>query len=190
MSHPFALLLLGASVSLSAAANAKPWWVQANGAVNEQDFLAPDVAFRVTANLEGDLLQVRWVIADGYYLYRERMRISAESPDLTLGVVKWPRGAQLTDPFMGTQEVYFQQVEAAVPLRRGDYGAHPVQIKVEYQGCAKDRLCYPVIAKVLFPSAPALSAALPARAPLSWQLVAIFGGCGAFLLAGLRLRKT
>jgi thiol:disulfide interchange protein len=190
MSHPFALLLLGASLSLSAAANAKPWWVQGNATVNEQDFLAPDVAFRVTANLDGDLLHVRWVIADGYYLYRQRMRISAESPDLTLGVVQWPRGAQLTDPFMGAQEVYFQQVEAAVPLRRGDYGAHPVQVKVEYQGCAKDRLCYPTIAKVLFPNGPASGPEPTSRPPLSWQLVAIFGGCGAFLLAGLRLRKS
>jgi thiol:disulfide interchange protein DsbD len=189
MSHPFALLLLGASLSLSAAANAKPWWVQDNATVHDQDFLAPDVAFRVTASLDGDLLHVRWIIADGYYLYRQRMRISAESPDLTLGVVQWPRGAQLTDPFMGAQEVYFQQVEAAVPIKRADYGAHPVQVKVEYQGCAEDRLCYPTIAKVLFPNSPAAGAEPPSRPPLRWQLVAILGGCGAFLLAGLRLRK-
>jgi thiol:disulfide interchange protein len=190
MYRPFTMLLLGATLSLSLPVCAKPWWIQGNATANEQDLLAPDVAFRVTANLDGDLLQVRWVIADGYYLYRQRMRILAESPDLTLGPVQWPRGEQQSDPFMGTQEVYLQQVEATVPLRRSDYGAHPVQVKVEYQGCAKDRLCYPTIAKVLFPSGPAVSPEPPSRPPQRWQLVAIFGGCGAFLLAGLRLRRT
>jgi thioredoxin:protein disulfide reductase len=189
MNNAVTMLLLGATLSLSLPANAKPWWLQGNAAASEQDFLAPDVAFHVTADLDGNLLRVRWVIADGYYLYRQRMRILAESPDLTLGVVQWPRGVQLTDPYMGAQEVYFQQVEAEVPLTRGDYGAHPVQVKVEYQGCAKDRLCYPTIAKVLFPNSPAAGAEPPSRPPLRWQLVAILGGCGAFLLAGLRLRK-
>jgi thiol:disulfide interchange protein len=189
MNKAFTMLLLGASLSLSLPAHGKPWWVQGNATATEQDFLAPDVAFQVTANLEGNLLHVRWAVADGYYLYRQKMRILAESPDLTLGAVQWPRGTELTDPFMGTQEVYFQQVDAAVPLMRGDYGAHPVQVKVEYQGCAKDRLCYPTITKVLFPNGPAVSSGPPSRPPQRWQLVAIFGGCGAFLLAGLRLRK-
>jgi thiol:disulfide interchange protein DsbD len=190
MNRLFAVLLFVATLTLGLPAEAKPWWVQGNATSGDQDFLAPDVAFRVTADVDGDLLHVRWVIADGYYLYRQRMRILAESPDLTLGVAQWPRGVQLTDPYMGAQEVYFQQVEATVPLKRGDYGAHPVQVKVEYQGCAKDRLCYPTIAKVLFPNGPAASSAPASNPPLRWQLVAIFGGCGAFLLAGLRLRKT
>lgn len=184
-----ALLLLCLGLSLSLHANAKPWWIQGNSSGNDQDFLAPDAAFRVSATVQGDMLHVQWVIADGYYLYRQKMQVLAESPDLTLGAVQWPRGITQNDPFMGVQEVYFQQADASVHLERHDYGAHPVQVKVVYQGCAKDRLCYPSIAKILFPTGPAVLAMPAYRAPLHWQLVAILGGCAAFLLAGLRLRK-
>lgn len=182
------LLLCCAGMSLSVPVSAKPWWIQ-GATSNEQDFLAPDIAFQVAANLDGGLLRVRWVIADGYYLYRQRMQILAESPDLAVGPVQWPQGTIVTDQFMGTQEVYLQQVEASARLTRKDYGAHPVQIKVVYQGCAKAGLCYPTIAKVLFPAGAAAGHEPQLRAPLLWQVVAILGGCGAFLLAGLRLRR-
>ena len=51
---------------------------------NETDFLPPDVAFRVGAQADGDAVRVRWVIADGYYLYRAKMTVAAESPDLVV----------------------------------------------------------------------------------------------------------
>jgi thiol:disulfide interchange protein len=188
MKRLLALLLCCAALGLGHAALAKPWWIQGS-ASNEQDFLDPDLAFQVGAHLEGGLLRVHWVIADGYYLYRQRMQILAESPDLTVGPVQWPQGTMLTDQFMGTQEVFLQQVEASAVLTRRDFGAHPVQIKVQYQGCARAGLCYPTIAKVLFPAGASASREPPSRLPLPWQLVAILGGCGAFLLAGLRLRR-
>jgi thiol:disulfide interchange protein len=117
------------------------------------------------------------------------MQILAESPDLVLGAVQWPPGTMISDQFLGTQEVYLQQVDAEVTLTRQDYGAHPVQVKVVYQGCAKAGLCYPTIAKVLFPEGEAAPPTVSQRAPLRWEWLAMLGGCGAFLLAGLRLRK-
>ena len=70
--------------------------------------------------------------------------------------------------------------------RRFDYGAHPLQIKVTYQGCAEAGLCYPPITKVLSPP----SAGGAARgAPRTLGGIAIIGGALAFLLAGLVLRK-
>jgi thiol:disulfide interchange protein DsbD len=189
MKKSLTLLLWCACMTLSLAVTAKPWWIQ-GATSNDQDFLAPDDAFQLTAVVDGGVLRVRWVIADGYYLYRQRMQILAESPDLTVGPVQWPRGTVLTDQFLGTQEVYLQQVEASASLTRRDYGAHPGQIKVLYQGCAKAGLCYPTIAKVLFPAGPAMIREPTPRTPLQWQLVAILGGCGAFLIAGLRLRRS
>jgi thiol:disulfide interchange protein len=50
-----------------------PWWMRGSPSP-EQDFLPPDVAFHVTTQLEGDVLQIRWVIADGYFLYRSKIR--------------------------------------------------------------------------------------------------------------------
>ena len=201
-----ATLALGASLILSIVlpglAGAKPWWLRGVES-NESDFLPPDVAFRVTSRVEGNQLRVRFVIADGYYLYRQRMEIKAESPDLTLSEPIYPSGTLKTDPYLGTQEIFHQQVEAAVPYTRSDAGAHPLEIKVTYQGCAEAGLCYPPNSKVMFadggPAAQAAQAgqagqagqiiAPPGTQSHGWEGAAIIGGAGAFLFAGFLLRK-
>jgi thiol:disulfide interchange protein DsbD len=172
-------------VSLAGVASAKPWWMRGIDS-NQSDFLPPDVAFRVSARIEGNVVRVRWVIADGYYLYRRKIEIKAESPDLVISAPALPKGVLKSDPYLGTQEIYQRQVEATVPYTRFDAGAHPLQIKVIYQGCAEAGLCYPPISKVLFPGPAALG-----MAPAShlWMGVAILAGGLAFLLAGLTLRK-
>jgi thioredoxin:protein disulfide reductase len=195
-----ALLLL-----LAGAATAKPWWLSGS-ATNEDGFLDPNVAFRVSAGVDGNAVRVRWVIADGYYIYRQKIEIRPESPDLTLSAPQLPPGLVRTDPYLGRQEIYQQQVEALVPYSRTDAGAHPLQIKVTYQGCAEAGLCYPPITKVLYPAHP-LTGATPADAASAstssantvsggtspgahaWEWAAILGGAFAFLWAGLVLRK-
>jgi len=178
-------LLMLSMLGLAGSALAKPWWMRGIES-NETDFLPPDAAFKVGARLEGDELRVRWVIADGYYLYRSKMSVAAESPDLVLMGLELPRGVSRTDRYLGTQEVYVQQVEGTVPYKRFDYGAHPLQIKVTYQGCAEAGLCYLPITKVLSPAAMAQVIEPPSH---PWEGVAILGGAAAFLLAGLLLRK-
>jgi thioredoxin:protein disulfide reductase len=174
-------------LGVAGVAQAKPWWMRGVDS-NETDFLPPDVAFRVAARVEGNVVKVRWVIADGYYLYRHKIEVRAESPDLVISAPALPPGTVKTDPYLGTQQVYFQQVEALVPYSRIDAGAHPMQIKVTYQGCAEAGLCYPPIAKVVFPTvgSPAIADSVP---PYPWESTAIIAGACAFLLAGLVLRK-
>jgi len=155
---------------------------------NETDFLPPDVAFRVAARVDGNVVKVRWVIADGYYLYRRKIEVKAESPDLLVAAPELPPGTVKTDPYLGTQQVYTQQVEAVVPYSRIDAGAHPLQIKVIYQGCAEAGLCYPPITKVIFPSVGSTSF-VASEPPAPWESTAIIAGACAFLLAGLVLRK-
>jgi thiol:disulfide interchange protein DsbD len=176
------LMLLAAS-----AAQAKPWWMRGVEA-NETDFLPPDVAFRMAARIDGNLVKVRWVIADGYYLYKQKIEVKPASPDLQVFAPQLPAGVMKTDPYLGTQEIYTQQVEATVPYTRIDAGAHPIEIKVTYQGCAEAGLCYQPITKAVFPNAgqPAAEAQVPAS---PWEGLAILGGGCAFLLAGLVLRK-
>lgn len=179
-------LLIMSTLLLSAAALAKPWWMRGIES-NDTDFLPPDVAFRVGAQADGHVVRVRWVIADGYYLYRQKISVAAESPDLTVLGIALPRGTLKTDPYLGTNEIFTQQVEATVPYRRLDYGAHPMQIKVTYQGCAEAGLCYPLMTKVLFPTVT--GGLTPEPASHRWEGVAIIGGLLAFLVAGLLLRK-
>jgi thiol:disulfide interchange protein len=182
-----AVFFLSAMLGLAGTALAKPWWMR-NIDSNATDFLPPDVAFRVGARIDGNVVKVRWVIADGYYLYRSKIEVRAESPDLVIGAPQLPPGTVKTDPYLGTQQIYTQQVDAVVPFSRIDAGAHPLQIKVTYQGCAEAGLCYPPITKVVFPTAggPAVAAADP---PQPFESTAIIAGACAFLFAGLVLRK-
>jgi thiol:disulfide interchange protein DsbD len=175
------------SLMLPGSAGAKPWWMRGVES-NEGDFLDPDVAFRAASHVDGNVLRVRWVIADGYYLYRQRMDIKAESPDLVLGEPTFPQGTMKTDPYLGTQEIFTQQVEAAVPFTRLDAGAHPIQVKVTYQGCAEAGLCYPPISKVIFANSGS-APPMPQAKSHPWEGVAILGGGFAFLVAGYLLRK-
>jgi thioredoxin:protein disulfide reductase len=176
-----------AALILPAPAGAKPWWMRGVES-NEGDFLDPDVAYRAASRVDGNVLRVRWVIADGYYLYRQKMDIKAESPDLVLGEPSFPQGTMKTDPYLGTQEIFTQQVEATVPFTRLDAGAHPIQIKVTYQGCAEAGLCYPPISKVIFANSGS-AAPTPQVKSYPWEGVAILGGGFAFLFAGFLLRK-
>jgi thiol:disulfide interchange protein DsbD len=182
MRMPVLVVLL---LSLVGVASAKPWWMRGVES-NESDFLDPDVAFRVAATVDGNLVRVRWVIADGYYLYRHKIEIMAESPDLVVSAPALPAGELKTDPYLGTQEIYRQQIEASATYSRFDAGAHPIEIKVTYQGCADAGLCYPPITKLLLPQRAAAAAA---PTPHRWEGVAILGGGFAFLGAGLLLRK-
>ncbi len=179
------LIFLAGAAILAGAATAKPWWMRGVDS-NENDFLPPDVAFRVAAVEDGTLIRVRWIIADGYYLYRHKMEIKAESPDLILAAPVLPTGQTKVDPYFGSQEIYRQQVQATATYTRLDAGAHPLEIRVTYQGCADAGLCYPPITKVLFPhGAPTAVAA----ASHPWEGAAILAGVLAFLLAGAMLRK-
>ena len=182
-----ALLFILSPLGLPGTAQAKPWWMRGIDS-NQTDFLPPDVAFRVAARVDGNVVKVRWVIADGYYLYRRKIEVKAESPDLLVSAPELPPGTVKTDPYLGTQQVYTQQVEAVVPYSRIDAGAHPLQIKVIYQGCAEAGLCYPPITKVIFPSVGS-SAVVASEPPAPWESTAIIAGACAFLLAGLVLRK-
>jgi thiol:disulfide interchange protein DsbD len=193
--HPlFSTLLIVAMTAAVAApaAQAKPWWMRGTDN-NENDFLPPDVAFRLGGSVvDGSNVRLRWVIADGYYLYKQKIEVKAESPDLVVGEPQLPQGVMKTDPYLGRQEIYTQQFEAQVPYSRSDFGAHPIQLKVTYQGCAEAGLCYPPITKVLFPTARAPVGGMPqpsASAPHQWQLIAMIAGILAFLAAGFTLRR-
>ena len=179
------ILALAATLGLWGLASAKPWWMRGIES-NENDFLPPDVAFRVSSRVDGNLLRVHWIIAEGYYLYRHKMNIEPESPDLVLSSPSFPAGRLKSDPYLGSQEIFTHQVEGTVGYTRIDSGAHPMQIKVTYQGCAEAGLCYPAITKVIFPQTAAPTVGATTH---PWEGVAIIGGVFAFLFAGLLLQR-
>lgn len=149
-----------------------------------EGILPVDEAYQLSTEAAGsDALRVRFVIADGYYLYRTRMKVAGESELGQLGEPAFPPGVAHDDDFFGQQEIYRQQVEALVPFTRSGAGAGSVRLKVSYQGCADEGLCYPVQTRQLNVALPAVtsgagtSAALPVGPALPVLLcLALLGG--------------
>ena len=125
MRHLFIFLL----VLFAGFAQAAP----GNPFETKPDFLPVAKAFTFTSErLESGETQLYWQIADGYYLYQQRMKFDglAEKPVL-------PQGEAHSDEFFGEQQVYRQGLEVKIPA--GVTG----QVKLGWQGCADAGLCYP-----------------------------------------------
>jgi thiol:disulfide interchange protein DsbD len=134
------------------------------GVSSDEDFLPPDVAFQLSAAADGSAaVSLNWIIADGYYLYRHRVAVKTETSGFTVGVPVLPDGKKKTDEFFGQVEVYYQQLDATVPLERAA-GADTVELKVTYQGCADAGLCYPPITKTIEVALPPPGAQAPTGA--------------------------
>lgn len=99
-------------------------------------FLPPEQAFAMTARrIDPGHVQLGWEIADGYYMYRERLKVHvAPGSNSSLSA---PIAEQKFDPNFGTtMEVYHRQLLAGL-------ATSAKEITVEYQGCAEGGLCYP-----------------------------------------------
>jgi len=120
------------------------------------DFLPPEKAFRFDALAEGtDRVRLNWEIADGYYLYRARIKVKTPSTSAQLGTPQFPPGQVKTDEYFGKQEVYHHELVASVPVARASGGALDLPLEVTYQGCADAGLCYPPQTKILTVQLPA-----------------------------------
>ena len=87
---------------------------------------------------------MRFDIAPGYYLYRERF-IFAPAPGETfqLAAPALPPGEVKHDEYFGEVEVYYGQVERALAVQSAGALARQLRVDVTYQGCADAGLCYP-----------------------------------------------
>ena len=104
------------------------------------NLLPPEKAFQFSARaLDAGAIEVRFVIADGYYLYRERLGFSAEgNPGMRLGTPELPQGAKHRDEFFGDVQTYRKDVRIRVPVE----GQGAFDLKVVSQGCADVGVCY------------------------------------------------
>jgi thiol:disulfide interchange protein DsbD len=119
------------------------------------EFLQADEAFRFDALPDGtDHVKLIWQIAEGYYLYRTRIKVATTSDQAQLGALEMPQGETKTDEYFGKQEIYHHELVAGVPVARSSGAAFSLPIKVTYQGCATAGLCYPPITKEISVSLP------------------------------------
>jgi thiol:disulfide interchange protein DsbD len=119
------------------------------------DFLPPDEAFRFAAIPDGpDHVRLIWQIADGYYLYRTRVKAATTSDQAQLGALEMPTGETKSDEYFGKQEIYHHELVAGVPVARASAAELALPLQVTYQGCATAGLCYPPITKEITVSMP------------------------------------
>src|SRR5215469_5700902 len=112
------------------------------------EFLPVDEAFRFDALAGGsDQVVLNWEIAEGYYLYRARIKVATDSPGAQLGAPQFPQGQIKNDEYFGRQEIYHNELRVTVPVARAAGGAFTLALQVTYQGCAEKGLCYPPITK-------------------------------------------
>ncbi len=112
------------------------------------DFLPADEAFRFDALPGGsDQVVLNWEIAEGYYLYRARIKVATQSVAAQIGAPQFPPGQFKTDEYFGRQEIYHHELRVTVPVARAAGGAFALPLQVTYQGCADKGLCYPPITK-------------------------------------------
>ncbi len=108
------------------------------------DLLHPSVAFVPSVRaLDGQTLEVRFAIAKGYYLYRDKFRFSAVPDSVVLGSPLIPKGKEKFDDTFGKVEVYYGGVAIRLPVERNSSGTLPLVLNITSQGCADVGVCYP-----------------------------------------------
>ena len=161
----------------------------------EPELLEPEKAFAFSARVVApDAIEVRYVIAKGYYLYRDKFRFTLEPAAAAAGAPRLPPGIIKKDEFFGEVAVYRDEVRIALPVAAGGQDGRVVLIAVS-QGCADVGVCYvPVEQKTELRlaaagRAPAGGASVLGEDALiaelfrgeTWLLIASFFGFGLLL---------
>lgn len=132
--------------------------------------LPPDKAFRFTARaLNPQTVEAKFNIADGYYLYRDKLRFVVDPASAALAAPELPAGKVKHDEFFGTVETYRGNVTVNLDLK-GTLAGQEVTVQAESQGCADIGLCYPPNIQRVTLSLPAATAipSAPGEVRKSW----------------------
>lgn len=114
----------------------------AAGALAADEFLDPEVAFRPSARaLDANHIEVRFDIAPGYYLYRERLGATVEPAGVQVTELRIPAGKiKYDETFQKDVETYRDSVTMTIALAQ--MPAAPFKLTITNQGCADKGLCY------------------------------------------------
>lgn len=133
----FVLLLTAASASSAFGGNNSLFGSQSN------QFLQVDEALPFSHSTETDAVVLSWNITPGHYLYRDRISIKSLDEGATAGAIQYSSpGIDTEDEFFGKTTVFFDPVEATVPITL-PADVREARFEVTYQGCAEAGLCYP-----------------------------------------------
>lgn len=101
----------------------------------EEPLLPANQAFVFSSDaIDRNHIALAWQIAPDYYLYQHKVTVHANQQDVLL---KFPQATQQHDENFGTTWVYFNRLNLNIKAKPNTV------YDVSWQGCAKDRLCYP-----------------------------------------------
>ena len=117
---------------------------ETQGAWNEADMLMPDQAFQISGHAgSDDRLIVEWQIADGYYMYRDKIHFETDSIGMELGAASLSEAKIKHDEFFGDVAIYHDMARAEIPLHRMQGAGETILLKARSQGCADEGICFP-----------------------------------------------
>lgn len=103
---------------------------------SKPQFLPVTQAFVINTQQTQNQLQITLQPADGYYLYRDKIRVEMDGAAVPLSL---PSGELHQDEYLGQTEIYPQTVTFSVTFKTIATGAN---VTLYYQGCTPG-LCYP-----------------------------------------------
>lgn len=153
-SSPAASSPSAASPSSSKAGIAQSLGLGQGAGGDDQRLLPAEEAFRLAIEpLAPDRLRLRWTIAPGTFLYRDKLALKLEDPaGATLGEVNWPEAelvanAVRPDGSLGDVHLYREDLEVEVPIAglpaAAVTQAQAIALTASFQGCADIGVCYP-----------------------------------------------
>lgn len=102
-----------------------------------EQFLAQEQAFRFSAQaLAPNQAELKWQIAPDYYLYQQKITVREGHRQRPLD---YPKAVIHHDQYFGESAVYFNQLVLDVAVTPNQ------RYTVQYQGCAAQGLCYPIM---------------------------------------------
>lgn len=115
-------------------------------AFEEPEFLKVDKAFQFRELVTDSGILVSWNIAPDYYLYKDRIIVKTDNPDIKVKSLAFSQaGEEKNDPNFGIVTVFHDYIELHINLSvpEDSLSKEAVTFTISYQGCADAGLCYP-----------------------------------------------
>jgi thiol:disulfide interchange protein DsbD len=123
-------------------------------ALANDELLPPEQAFKISAKaVSSDQLEISWAIAEGYYLFRNKMRFESKTEQIQTVTPAYPAGETKHDELFGDVVIYRNKL--TIPVSLITSGASSIQLLVQYHGCTDRGICYPPQEKIFDITLPA-----------------------------------
>lgn len=115
------------------------------GGAEQDELLSPDQAYAFGAITEyPNRIVGDWMIADGYYLYKDKIKAHVVGLDgVTLTVSEYPESIHQTDPQFGDVEVFRGPISVRFDVNGLKSVPESLSAEFDFQGCADLGVCYP-----------------------------------------------